>query len=92
MFDPVKEKSWSVKLIKGYILNNQVRNNYCGTCKSTSRPVAGNYNDPNIVLFGCNDRKCKHILMRMKIGSEADELDVRGRADEIVLENAPISS
>jgi hypothetical protein len=45
-----------------------------------------------LTLYGCSNRKCKHILMRMKISSDADEPEALERADEIVLENVPISS
>jgi hypothetical protein len=87
--DLIKEKSWSVKLIKGYILGNEVKTNYCGDCKSTSQPVTGNYSNPNIVLFGCNDRKCKHTLIRMNVNSEITERPRVERISNIALENPP---
>jgi hypothetical protein len=87
-----KEKSWSVKLVEGFITDNKVRTEHCEDCDSISQIVAINNADPNLALYGCSNRKCKHILMRMKFSSDADEPEALERADEIVLENVPISS
>ena len=65
MFSSIKEKSWSVLLVKGYILNDQVRAERCENCKSTSEVLTTNYNNPNLLLYGCKDSKCKHRLLRL---------------------------
>ncbi len=83
-----KEKSWSVKLVNGFITNNRVRTQLCENCDSTSQIVVINNADPNLALYGCSNRKCKHILMRLKISSEAEEPEVLERADETALVNA----
>jgi hypothetical protein len=71
----VKEKSWSVRLVKGYVLNSQVRADRCRGCESTTKPVLGNNGDPDLFLYGCSGHKCKHILIRTKV-SYADRTEV----------------
>ena len=66
MFNFAKEKSWSVKLLSGFISNNQVRSDKCKGCASSTQLIVGNNDDPNLALWGCNGHKCKHILIRMK--------------------------
>ena len=68
----IKEKSWSVKIVNGYVLNNQVRSDLCKDCAATPTLVVGNYGDPDLLLYGCNGHKCKHVLIRMKF-SDADQ-------------------
>jgi len=68
-----KEKSWSVRLSDGHVLNNQVRTENCGDCESRSYLVARNYSDPNVVLFGCNGHRCKHKLIRLRVNSDWEE-------------------
>ncbi|MCW4009686.1 MAG: hypothetical protein NWF05_03580 [Candidatus Bathyarchaeota archaeon] len=68
----VKEKSWSVRLVDGYILNSQVRAERCKGCESTTKLIAGNNSDPDLILYGCNGHKCKHILIRTKV-SKAEQ-------------------
>jgi len=63
--DSFKEKSWSVSLIKGYVSNDQVKAEDCENCKSTSKILIANFNNPNLILFGCKDSKCKHRLLRL---------------------------
>lgn len=63
----IKEKSWSVRLSSGYVLNGQVRSNYCGTCDSKAKLIAGNDDDSNLVLYGCDAKKCRHVLMRVNL-------------------------
>jgi hypothetical protein len=60
-----KEKSWSVLLVKGHVLNDQVRAERCDNCKSTTEVLTTNYNNPNLLLYGCKDSKCKHRLLRL---------------------------
>ncbi len=66
----VKEKSWSVRLVDGYVLNGQVRADQCAGCEATTKLVAGNNGDPDLVLFGCNGHKCKHTLIRVDLSQE----------------------
>lgn len=65
-----KEKSWSVRLVDGYILGNQVKGTHCDNCEGMSKLVANNFSNPNMVLFGCNGHKCKHRLIRLYFCSE----------------------
>ena len=60
-----KEKSWSVRLAQSYIIKDQVRANFCQDCKSVSEIIVRNFNNPNLVLYGCKDIKCKHRLLRL---------------------------
>ena len=64
-----KVKSWSVKVVDGYILNNQVRSAQCKGCDSATKLVVGNNDDPNLILYGCGGHKCKHTLIRMDFGA-----------------------
>jgi hypothetical protein len=64
-----KVKSWSVKVVDGYILNNQVRSVQCKGCDSATKLVVGNNDDPNLILYGCGGHKCKHTLIRMDFGA-----------------------
>ena len=61
----LKEKSWSVLLEHGYILDGQVRAERCEKCKSTTEILISNFNNPNLLLFGCKDSKCRHKLLRL---------------------------
>lgn len=65
MLQAPKEKSWSVLLIKGYILDDQVRAKRCEHCKSITEVLTKNYNNPNLLLYGCKDSKCRHRLLRL---------------------------
>ena len=65
-----KDKSWSVLLSKGYILNNQVHSKYCENCNSISEVLTTNFNNPNLLLYGCRDGKCKHRLLRLNFNDE----------------------
>jgi len=69
MFYHFKEKSWSVLLIKGYVSNDQVRGTRCENCKSTTEVLTANHNNPNLLLYGCKDTKCKHRLLRLDFNS-----------------------
>jgi hypothetical protein len=60
-----KEKSWSVKLVNGYVLDSQVKAERCRGCESTAKPVTGNNSDKDMMLYGCNGHKCRHMLIRM---------------------------
>jgi hypothetical protein len=65
MFYQFKEKSWSVFLVKGYVYNDQVRAKRCENCKSTTEALTINHHNPNLLLYGCQDSKCKHRLVRL---------------------------
>ena len=57
-------KTWSVRLIKGYVLNDQVKATQCANCKSTAYALAVNFSNPNLFLFACRDAKCRHRMLR----------------------------
>jgi hypothetical protein len=61
----VREKSLSVFLMKGYISNNQVKAQRCENCKAISEVLTVNYGNPNLLLYGCRDTKCKHKILRL---------------------------
>jgi hypothetical protein len=65
MFYSFKEKSWSVLLVKGYVLNDQVRAVRCENCKSKTEVLTSNFNNPNLLLYGCQDNKCRHRFVRL---------------------------
>jgi hypothetical protein len=65
MYYNFKEKSWSVLLVKGYVTNNQVRAERCENCKSTTEVLAANHGNPNLLLYGCKDIKCKHRMLKL---------------------------
>jgi predicted nucleic acid-binding Zn ribbon protein len=66
----MKEKSWSVRLVSGSILDNKVKTYQCKDCQSTAKLVLVNKDDPNLLLYGCNGNKCKHALIRVKVAYE----------------------
>jgi len=65
MLVSIKEKSWKVLLRKGYVLNDQVKAEECVNCKSISEALTTNFSNPNLLLYGCKDSKCKHRLLRL---------------------------
>jgi hypothetical protein len=66
----IKEKSWSVKLVSGYVVNSQVKADRCKGCDSIPKMVVGDNSDPDLFLYGCNGHKCKRTLIRLKFSSE----------------------
>ena len=68
--DSSNEKSWRVSVIKGYVSNDQVKAEDCENCKSTSKVLVTNFNNPNLILLGCKDSKCKHRLLRLNLSEE----------------------
>ena len=52
--------------MKGYILKDEVRADRCRDCSSKSEVLARNFNDRNLILFGCRDGKCKNRLLRLE--------------------------
>ena len=73
MFYEIKEKPWSVLLVKAYVSNGQVRAERCENCKSTTEILTANYNNPNLLLFGCRDTKCKHRFLKIDFGNEVSK-------------------
>ncbi len=70
MLQSFKDKS-SVMLVKGYIFNNNyVRARQCEGCKSISQVLVTNFTNPNLLLYGCKDSKCKHRIMRLNFDGE----------------------
>lgn len=65
-----REKSWTVRLVNGYILDNQVRADQCRDCDSNTKLVVSSNSDPDLLLYGCKGHKCKHILIRVKFPEE----------------------
>jgi len=61
----VRAKSLSVFLVKGYVSNNQVRAYRCENCKAISEVLTVNYSNPNLLLYGCKDTKCKQKILRL---------------------------
>ena len=72
MLIPVKEKSWKVLLMKGYVSNDQVKAEQCENCKSISQALTTNFSNPNLFLYGCKDSKCRHRLLRLNF--DLDEI------------------
>jgi hypothetical protein len=61
-----REKSWSVKLVEGFILKKQVRAEHCTNCEGTCDLIERHRGNPNLVLFGCEHSKCQHRLIRLQ--------------------------
>jgi hypothetical protein len=55
----------NVFLLKGYVSNNQVKAERCEKCKAMSEVLTINYSNPNLLLFGCKDNKCKNKILRL---------------------------
>ncbi len=70
MLISAKEKSWKVLLMKGYVLNDQVKAEQCENCKSKSEVLRTNFSNPNLFLYGCKDSKCKQRLLRLDFNLE----------------------
>jgi hypothetical protein len=69
-FPYIKEKSWSSRVIEGYIFQGKVRAQQCAECKSSCELVTLGVGDSNSILCGCAKDKCKHILIHMKFPSD----------------------
>ncbi len=67
-----KEKSWSVRLANGFVLNGDVRSNRCSDCNNSPILLLGNCSDPDLLLYGCTGHKCKHTLIRVRVTSNID--------------------
>jgi hypothetical protein len=65
-----KEKSWSVKLVEGSVLSDQVRAEKCKGCDRIPQLIVGNDDESNLVLYGCVSQKCRHSLIRVDLNRE----------------------
>lgn len=65
-----KEKSWSVKLVEGSVLGDQVRAEQCKGCDRTPQLVIGNNDESNMLLYGCVSQKCRHSLIRVDLSRD----------------------
>jgi hypothetical protein len=63
-------------LVKGYIFNDTVKAKQCADCKCISEVLVANFNNPNLMLYGCKDTKCKHRLLRLNFDSLALETNI----------------
>ncbi len=68
-------------LVKGYVFKNSVRARQCEGCKSISEVLVTNFTNPNLLLYGCKDSKCKRRLLRLNFDGEVSA------SEPIVLEN-----
>jgi hypothetical protein len=64
-----KEKSWSVRIVKGQLLDGKVRAKQCSQCKHTCDQVAIGYGNSNSILYGCAGTKCRHVLIHVESNS-----------------------
>ena len=87
MFSNAKEKSWSVLLIKGYILNDHVRAERCLNCKLEPELLVASCNNPNVLLYGCSSSKCKQRLLRLDFEIEATKKYSQKDINQVPLEN-----
>lgn len=82
-----KEKSWVVRLVDGYVLNDRVRASRCRDCLFTPQLVLGNNGDTNLMLYGCNISECKHVLIRVNLSENTRLLwTIESTQPEIELE------
>jgi hypothetical protein len=61
----IKSRSMSVFLVKGIILNDKVKSNRCENCNAASEVLAVNFANPNLLLYGCMDKKCKQKILKL---------------------------
>jgi hypothetical protein len=73
MYVNFKEKSWSVLLIKGYVMNDQVRAERCENCRSTTEKLTANQGNPNLLLYGCKDIKCRHRMLKLDFDADVSK-------------------
>ncbi len=67
-----KEKSWSVKLVDGFVSDSKVRAPQCVGCSSASSLVVLKSGNPNMVLYGCSGSKCQHRLIKVQFRQTID--------------------
>ena len=61
-----KEKSWSVKLVDGFVSGSHVKATLCTGCPGASSLVVLKCGNPNMVLYGCEGSKCRHRLIKVQ--------------------------
>jgi hypothetical protein len=68
-FRLIKEKSWSVRIVEGQLLDGKVRATQCSECKRSCELVTVGCGNSNSMLYGCTENKCRHVLIHFKFGS-----------------------
>lgn len=77
-----KEKQWSVLLVRGYVLKEEIRGSLCANCKSTTHPLTANFGNPNLFLYGCQNPKCRHRMLRFDFGDSTSFKTDGSKLDE----------
>jgi hypothetical protein len=72
----VRDKSLSVFLMKGYVFNNQVKAERCENCKAISEVLTVNYGNPNLLLYGCRDTKCKQKILKLDFEDDVSKSSI----------------
>jgi hypothetical protein len=65
----IKEKSWSVRIVEGQLLDGKIRAKQCSQCKHSCDLVTIGRGNPNSILYGCTGSKCRHVLIHVKSSS-----------------------
>ena len=68
-FRLIKEKSWSVRIVEGQLLDGKVRATQCSECKHSCELVTVGCGNSNSILYGCSGNKCRHVLIHVEFGS-----------------------
>jgi hypothetical protein len=68
-FRLIKEKSLSVRIVEGQLLDGKVRAIQCTECKHSCELVTVGCGNSNSMLYGCTGNKCRHLLIHVKFGS-----------------------
>jgi hypothetical protein len=72
-FRLIKEKSWSVRIVQGELLDGKVRAKQCLQCKHSCNLVAIECRNSNSILYGCSGSKCPHVLIHVKSSSASPQ-------------------
>jgi hypothetical protein len=64
-----KEKSWSVRIVKGQLLDGKVRAEQCSQCKHSCDLIAIGCGNSNSVLYGCAESRCRQVLIHVEPSS-----------------------
>ena len=68
-FQSIKEKTWSVRIVEGQLLEGKVRAKQCSQCKHSCDLVAIGCGNSNSILYGCAKSKCRHVLIHVEASS-----------------------
>jgi hypothetical protein len=68
-FRVIKEKSWSVRIVEGQLLEGKIRAKQYSQCKHSYDLVAIGCGKSNSILYGCVESKCKHVLIHVEASS-----------------------